>query len=423
MNCRKCEAHLSAYIDEELDSRTAQEVTRHLSSCAGCRELVSGLERVASILAGLPRLEMSETEQRRLMEGLRREASKVEAEERRARASLFPRLATAAAVLVTAVVVTIALMTTPTSRKASEPAETPVADSTEQAAQATDMAQEGTRSGNVAAGQGDTTTVPSVISPATASLLPTPHLVKSSNDYDKDDVAEYSQDLGTRLDFYSDLWYRPASASGAAEALSGADQSTMHRYYSSMLSSLAAESGEDPASLEKSLSIAASQIPPGKFAVPCFVEKALYQGQPVWIISFSVPEDAQLFTNPEVASLVNLAKQISASGNLQNSALMEALTATVMPGTYSTVSNPSRNAVGASADLDLQALITNLAESNNLASYLRLLSELDEDELVRLVSGSTGYPINISSSLLDTLTWRIWVINPDSGQVIFRPSR
>jgi hypothetical protein len=298
-----------------------------------------------------------------------------------------------------------------------------VADAAGEAVQSTDRAGEAAGNVTVAAGQGDSTAPASIANPALASLLPTPHLVKSSNNYDKEQVEEYSQDLGTRLDFYSDLWYRPASVSSAYGALSGADQSTMQKYYSSALKDLALQSGEDPASLEKSLSIAAAQTFPGKFAVPCFVEKAFYQGQPVWIISYSVPEDAQLFTNPEVASLVNLAKQISASGDLQYSALMESLTATAMPGAYTSVSTTSRNMGGTSVSLDLQALIASLAEDNNLASYLRLLSELDEDELVSLVSGSTGYPIKISSSLLDMLTWRVWVINPESGQILCHPSR
>ena len=432
MNCKKCETHLSAYIDGELDPRTTREVAGHLASCAGCRERSAGLERVAGILGGLPRLEMSDAERRHLMEGLRHDMKKARAEERQARASLFPRLATAAAILVTVVVVTIALMTTPTSHKASEPSVTPTADATRQDAQSPLLAEEETRGGTVATGQGDTavppattaatatTTAPNVINQATASLLPTPRLVKSSNDYSKDEVAEYSQDLGTRLDFYSDLWYRPATAVGTSDAA----QSEARRYYMSALASQAAESGEDPASLEKSLSLVEAQLPPGKYAVPCFVEKAFCAGQPVWIISFSVPEDAKLFTNPEAAALVNLAKQIAYSGDLQDSALMEALASTIAPGdNYYSVSTVPRGTKEAASDLDLQALIAGLAENNNLASYLRQLSELDEDELVRLVSAGTGYPISISSSLLDSLTWRVWVINPDSGQILFRPSR
>jgi hypothetical protein len=423
LNCRKCEADLSAYIDGELDPRASREVAGHLATCAGCREKEAGLERVAGMLAALPRAGLSEVEQRQLMEGLRRRMKDAEAAERRRRASLFPRVATATAILVTVVVVTIALMATPTSRKAAEPTETPVADATGLAPQDGVVTGGSGNNGAVASGAGESAEAPSVTSLATASLLPTPRMVKSSNDYDKSQVAEYSADLGTRLDFYSDLWYRPAPYSGASVKMSGADQSAIQEHYVSELTGMAAEWGEDPESLKKSLSLASSQIPPGKFAVPCFAERAFYQGQPVWIISYSVPEDSQLFTNPEVASLVSLAKQLFASGNLQDDALMEMLAATIAPGGYASVSTAQRSALGTSADLDLQALIASLAENNNLATYLRQLSELDSEKLLSLISGMTSYPIQISSELLDTLTWHVWVVNPDTGQILSRPSR
>lgn len=268
MNCRKCEAHISAYIDGELDSRASQEVAGHLAACAGCREKEAGLERVAGVLAALPRASLSAAEQRQLMQGLRRRMKDAEAEERRERASLFPRVATAAAILVTVVVVTIALMATPTSRKAAEPTETPVADATGQAAQDGMGAEGAVNNGVVASGLGESAEAPSVTSLATASLLPTPRMVKSSNDYDKSQVAEYSADLGTRLDFYSDLWYRPPSYSGASVKMSGADQSAIHEHYVSELTGMAAEWGEDPESLKKSLSLAASQIPPASSPCP-----------------------------------------------------------------------------------------------------------------------------------------------------------
>jgi hypothetical protein len=376
------------------------------------------------MLAALPRVSLSPAEQRRLMEGLRRRMKGAEAEERRARASLFPRLATAAAILVTVIVVSIALMATPTSRQEAEPTGTPVADATGEAPQGGEVALgEAGRNGAVASGAETAAEVPGVTSLAAASLLPTPRMVKSSNDYDKSEVEEYSKDLGARLDFYSDLWYRPASYSGASVNGSAADRSAVQQHYVSELTAMAAEWGEDPESLRKSLALAASQIPSGSSAVPCFVERAFYLGQPVWIISYSVPEDSRLFTNPEVVSLVNLAKQLVTSGNVQESALMEALSASIAPKTYTNVNSMSQGANAATVDIDLQALIAELAESNNLATYLRQLSELDSDKLLSLISGYSSYPIQISSDLLDTLTWRVWVINPESGQVLFRPSR
>lgn len=422
MNCRKCEAHLSEFIDKELDPGTAREVSRHLATCDKCRAREAGFMRLIPVLGSLPRISMSEAEQFRLMEGLRQGIKQTGAAELHAHARLFPRIATAAAILVTGVVVTVALMTTPTSRNTSTPEEFPaVATSSEE--QDTTGSLKTTITNLDATGNQATkaSTALASIGQGALSFLPTPQLVKSSNDYSKSQVAEYSKDLGTRLDFYSDIWYQPASAS--SKILSGSSQSSIQAYCLDNLRNLAAAAGENPDSLQKSLSIVSTQFPPGKFAIPCFVERASYLGQPVWIISYSVPEDGQLFTNPEVAALVNLAKQLYASGNLQDSSLMEALTSTFAPGsTYYSVSNSTRGS-GDDGVLDLQALISSLAENNNLVSYLRQLAQMDTEKLLSLLSHETGYPIQISTSLLDMLTQRVWVVNPDSGQILFHPAR
>ncbi len=374
--------------------------------------------RLIPVLGSLPRIRMSEAEQASLMQGLRQGLKQTKAAELHAHARLFPRVATAAAILVTGVVVTVALMTTPTSRNTSTE-EPPAAAVSSEEQDTLDSLR--IIDGNAATGT--STNNPSAtlasIGQGALSFLPTPRLVKSSNDYSKAQVDEYSKDLGTRLDFYSDVWYQPVS--GSSKILSGSSQSAMQAYCLSNLRSLAEAAGENPDSLQESLSIVSSRFPPGKFALPCFVERASYQGQPVWIISYSVPEDAQLFTNPEVAALVNLAKQMAASGNLQNSSLMEALTSTITPG--STYYNVSSTRDSGGTVLDLQALIYSLAENNNLVSYLRQLAQMDADKLLSLLSHETGYPIQVSTSLLDMLTQRVWVVNPDSSQILFRPSR
>jgi hypothetical protein len=380
--------------------------------------------RLIPFLGSLPRIRMSAAEQSGLMEGLRQQIKQAKVAELHAHARLFPRIATAAAILVTGVVVTVALMTTPTSRNTSTPEESPaVAVSSEE--QDNRDSSSGITNGNTATATqtNNISTTLGNIGQGALSLLPTPQLVKSSNDYSKDEVTDYSKDLGTRLDFYSDIWYQPSSGSGTSKTPSSSNQSTMQAYYLNSLRGLAEAAGESPDSLQASLSIVSAQFSPGRFALPCFVERAYYLGQPVWIISYSVPEDAQIFTNPEVAALVNLARQMSANGGLQNSDLMEALTSTITPGSqYYNVSSSVRE-TGGNAALDLQALISSLAENNNLISYLRQLAQMDTDKLLSLLSHESGYPIQISTSLLDMLTQRVWVVNPDSGQVLFHPAR
>ncbi len=429
MNCRRCKSRLSAYIDGELGPRALREVGAHLEACAACRESKARLERVVAALAALPRAGLSPAERSKLAEGLRRGMEGAASEERRARAGLFPRLATAAAILVTVVVVSIALMATPTSHHEAEPAGAPAAGAAGGGPSDGRLgAGEAGRSGDVANGAEAAADTPGPAGPsilAAASLLPTPRVIKSAVDYDSGQVEEYSKDLGARLDFYSDLWYGPARRSGAPAGVSAADRSAVQQHYAGELAAMAAELGEDPESLKKSLALAASGIPSGSCAVPCFAERAFYRGRPVWIISYSSPEDSRLFANPEVASLVNLARQLAASGGVRESALMQALADAIAPGAYSGVGSTSRGAEEAvvGAGIDLQALIAELAEGSNLAAYLRRLSELDSDKLLGLMYGVASHPVQVSSSLLDTLTWRVWVIDPDGGQVLFRPSR
>ncbi len=423
MNCRKCEAHLSAFIDKELDPRTAGEVSRHLDSCPGCREREAGLNRLRTVLSGLPAYRMTPAEQDNLMEGVRQEMRQVREKKAQAHARLYPRVAAGAAILVTAVVVTLALMSTPVSRETATTEETPAIAMTEEERNATWGEEDFSEQINSNLNGSTTAGITNGTQLSTLSMVPTPRLVTSTTDYDKSQVADYSKDLGTRLDFYSDIWYQPA-ASGTAVA-SGTDQPEVREYCLDSLLDQAQASGEDPASLQAALSVISSQKPSAGKAIPCFVEKAYYRGQPVWIISFSTPEDAQLFTNPEIASLVNLARQLYVSGDLSASALMEGLTANMAPGSTYNVSTLNQEARETTA-IGLEELINELAKDNNLVSYLRQLAALDADKLVSLVAQGSGLPVefsSISSSLLDMLTWRVWVVGTEDGQVLSRPSR
>ena len=59
MRCRKVEKNLSAYVDRELDLRTAKKLEAHLSGCPRCREKLAALERVETALAAFPDREPS----------------------------------------------------------------------------------------------------------------------------------------------------------------------------------------------------------------------------------------------------------------------------------------------------------------------------------------------------------------------------
>jgi hypothetical protein len=55
MKCEECQATIEDYIDGELESRTAREVTAHLSSCAACLRYHEELKREQTIYASYQR--------------------------------------------------------------------------------------------------------------------------------------------------------------------------------------------------------------------------------------------------------------------------------------------------------------------------------------------------------------------------------
>ena len=52
---------LSAYKDGELDGDLGEKISLHLRNCAACREELAELERIDSLVAGMPNLEPHES--------------------------------------------------------------------------------------------------------------------------------------------------------------------------------------------------------------------------------------------------------------------------------------------------------------------------------------------------------------------------
>ena len=53
MKCRNIQKKLSAYQDNELETREREKIKKHLLSCGACREQYAELERVWQTLGGL----------------------------------------------------------------------------------------------------------------------------------------------------------------------------------------------------------------------------------------------------------------------------------------------------------------------------------------------------------------------------------
>jgi len=74
MNCRQADERLSAYLDGELTPPEAEEVRRHLASCAACRAAFEQLQRTVQAVKDLPVLPAPEGFRARVMADVQSDA-------------------------------------------------------------------------------------------------------------------------------------------------------------------------------------------------------------------------------------------------------------------------------------------------------------------------------------------------------------
>ncbi len=424
MNHPRIKRDLSAFLDGELGERRSREISLHLERCAGCREAVEELRLLREAVSSLPRRGLSEEGHRRLMSGLSEAAREREDEERVKRAAVIPRMATAAAVLLALLVVTIAVMTTPVGRQ-SVRQEGERGEEASPSVSGAESAERNAAGGVDKAGREDGGAPAAAVSQYSGELLtaiPVPHFEHAGRDYTEEQANEYSADLGTRLDFYSGFWHpSPPSDELVAEA---------RRRCRESLEDQALRSGRDAKGLLRALdSIETAMGPKASEALPCFVEEATYRGKRVFIISCSRPDDSLLFTDSDLVSLVNLIRQSTPDGLMRSSDAQLEIAASLMPSPRFNAALPLREAeaqdVSAEACAlgDFQAVLHALASENNLVSYLREVSRLDSGHLLATLFRELGSPLQISSRLLELLTMRVWMVDAASGEVLSRPSR
>ena len=63
-------SRLSAYKDGELDGNLSEKVSLHLQNCVACRKELAELERVDSLVKGMPKLEIDESFFSQLIAGI-----------------------------------------------------------------------------------------------------------------------------------------------------------------------------------------------------------------------------------------------------------------------------------------------------------------------------------------------------------------
>jgi hypothetical protein len=76
MECDKFRSKLSAYKDDELAADLINEISLHVRSCTVCREELNELDRIDSLVRGMPHLDASELFASRVSAGIAATATK-----------------------------------------------------------------------------------------------------------------------------------------------------------------------------------------------------------------------------------------------------------------------------------------------------------------------------------------------------------
>jgi len=69
-HCREMFAHLSEYLDRELDEAACRQIERHLANCDACRACCATLARTVALCRGMPAHRVPEAMSARLREAI-----------------------------------------------------------------------------------------------------------------------------------------------------------------------------------------------------------------------------------------------------------------------------------------------------------------------------------------------------------------
>lgn len=425
MNHLRARSNLSAFLDGELGERETEEIWRHLRTCPRCRREAEEFRLLRGMLASLSPKSLSEEGHRLIMAGLAEKVRQKKEEERRRKAALIPRVATAAAVLLALLAVTVAVMTTPAGKNSAtmegeKGNEDIPAVSGKGYEEAGPSASQEVLKNNGAPGLSDK--ADKEVTDGLLAAIPSPKLEYAGREYTAEQVSEYSADLGTRLDFFSRVWY-PASYN---EELIDA----LKQHCRDGLEEQARRLDRDAAGLMRALdTVEASIEGRAAEALPCFVEEASYEGRKAYIISYSRPEDSQLFNDRDLISLVNLIRLSSPDELMRSTEVQKELAASLTPPPRFDSALPSPEdglneaGLGGCVLGDSQDVLRMLASENNQVSRLREMSRLDPGLMLSAVFQELGSPLHMNSRLFELLTMRVWVVDAVSGEIILRPYR
>ncbi|MDY6794362.1 MAG: zf-HC2 domain-containing protein [Actinomycetota bacterium] len=419
MRCRKALKLLNQYFDGELTPFEVDRLEQHLASCEDCAGRLDLLRGMTSALSSLNPIEPTPEESRRLMQRVSAEMAGIKVER-----PVFRRasLAVAASVITVAAVVGITF-TLVSGGEAPQDLAMEENQAPKDLTLEMEEAEEHAASGRT----GEATSY-------NLASATRPSLDVTGTSYTLDELEGYRNDLGTRLDFYSTYWYPATDAAAASTAEE--ELEPLQRELVEDLVLQAEENGRDPVEVENAVDAALARED-GETLLPCHVELANLDGQEVWLVSLSGPEDYLLFNDPQAPSSMHLASMGGEEGLEISEALLKELARKLIPypdGT--TVSEareettpeyretpdctevdkdaqvqPEAGAAGEEegitqydSDQDFHAFLRRLAAQGNDPDLLEELKGLDYDQLFLLLQGNwkalTGENIDLSDLLV-----------------------
>lgn len=292
MKCKKAENLLGPYLDGELDIGTAREVGRHLDSCSRCAQSLDRMRFLLAALTDLSPVAPTELETRRLLTRLRSETTSPAPPFRIPHIPAFYRRLVPAGIAAATILALLAMGITWPLLRQREPAVT-----VQEAPQAEEKLP-GDRLSEAETGAKETADL-EVIPTAESALPVRPSLAVSQKEYTGAELADFRNDLGSRLSFYSAYWY-PLGGDVAAASLVDLQKAVVKD-----LAGQASAAGQDAGELKRCI---ASALDREKAPLlPCYAELAKVNGTECWLISLSGPEDYLLFPDPQVPPSLHLA--------------------------------------------------------------------------------------------------------------------
>jgi hypothetical protein len=438
MRCRQAHKLLGPYMDGELAIADSKRLEKHLESCEDCAEQLAFLRGMTKEITTLPAIVPTAEESLRLRRRIREEMA-----DHRVPKPFFRRVQVAAAasilLIATGVGVTWAVLNSRTTQPGGEVA----------------ISERGQPAGEeiAEAPEGDATGAEELFAATTPTMVASavPRINTAGQQYSAADLSNYDNDLDARLDFYSAYWH-PMNTSG----VQAASMKPLQESLTKDMAQKAQKAGQDPETLKGAVDSALTQSGRENL-LPCYAELARLNGNQVWLICLSGPEDYLLFNNPEMVPAMSIASVFGQEGVNNRKALIAELAQQLFPyyiGSPSTVAYPAQTDAGSweseppledgeeppaailegeeaavpeeevsQEEQDFQDFLRRIVTRGNVMDLLSVLEGLNYEQLLMIIQGSWNTLGGGSLDLGDFLVppKRLWAVDTLTGEVLYRP--